>query len=57
MHVLVFIVWIISLVALAADASRTRPAWNLTSIGLFLFDLWIGLHALIVSDDPITLDM
>jgi hypothetical protein len=53
MHIFVLILWIVSLVLLAFEPARTRPfqPWGL---GLFFFDLWLGLHFLIETTDPIT---
>ena len=51
MHVAVFIIWIVSLVLLAVPPIQTR-AWP--GLGLFAFDLWLGLHFLLETTDPIT---
>lgn len=53
MHVAVFIIWIVSLVLLAVEPARTRP-FNPLGLGLFAFDLWLGLHFLLEVTDPIT---
>jgi hypothetical protein len=53
MHIIVLILWIASLVVLAFEPARARP-FAIGSLGLFLFDLWIGLHFLIEVTDPIT---
>jgi hypothetical protein len=54
MHIITLIIWIFSLAFLLYTPATTRPfifGWNL---GLFLFDLWIGLHFLIDTADRIT---
>lgn len=54
MHIITLIVWIFSLAFLLYTPATTRPfvfGWN---IGLFLFDLWLGLQFLIATPNPIT---
>jgi hypothetical protein len=53
MHVLVFIIWIVSLVLLAVGFNYPARWWP--GLGLFAFDLWIGLHFILETTDPITL--
>lgn len=53
MHVLVFVIWIVSLVLFAFEALRPRP-FNVLAFGLFAFDLWIGLHFVLEVTDPLT---
>jgi hypothetical protein len=52
MHIVVFIIWIVSLVLLAAGYYYPTRWWP--GLGLFAFDLWIGLHFLLETTDPIT---
>jgi hypothetical protein len=52
MHIIVFIIWIVSLVLLAIG--YYYPARHWPALGLFAFDLWIGLHFLLENTDPIT---
>lgn len=58
MHIVVFILWIISLVVLALVPGQdrfVRNTWAWGGWGLFLFDLWLGLHFLIETSDRVTL--
>jgi hypothetical protein len=56
MPVLVFIIWIVSLVLLAIAAFYPRP-WpqphSFFAAGVFALDLWLGLQFLIEASDPI----
>jgi hypothetical protein len=54
MAVITFIIWIVSLALLGVAAFRARPA-DISMLGLFAFDLWIGLQFLIETSDPFTL--
>lgn len=56
MHILTLILWIVSLVLLAVAAFAPRPFWpgNAFALGVFAFDLWIGLQFLLELTDPIT---
>jgi len=53
MHILVLFIWVASVIVLAIDAFM--PAIKLQSLGLLLFDLWIGLQFLIETPDPVTI--
>jgi hypothetical protein len=56
MPVLVFIIWIVSLVLLFIAAFMPRP-WTtppaIFAAGVFALDLWLGLQFLIEATDPI----
>jgi hypothetical protein len=54
MHIIVLIIWIVSLVVLAFEPATRRP-FTIGPLGLFLFDLWIGLQFLMEVTDPIRL--
>lgn len=56
MHILTLILWIVSLVLLAVAAFMPRPVWpgSAFALGVFAFDLWIGLQFLLELTDPIT---
>lgn len=54
MATLTFIIWIVSLVFLAIAAFWPRPAYNMLAIGVFGFDLWLGLHFMIETSNRIT---
>lgn len=56
MHVLTLIIWIASLVLLLVAALMPRPAFPASAfaLGVFAFDLWIGLQFLLEQTDPIT---
>jgi hypothetical protein len=55
MHVLVFIIWIVSLVLLFVAAFMPRPVWpsSAFALGVFALDLWLGLQFLLEVSDPI----
>jgi hypothetical protein len=52
----VFFVWVVSLVLLAIAAFLPRPWYpaGLLAAGLFATDLWLGLQFLVEATDPIT---
>jgi hypothetical protein len=52
MHLVVFIIWIVSLVLLFFRPYTTRE-WH--GLGIFAFDLWLGLHFIIEAGDRITI--
>lgn len=56
MHIVTFILWIVSLVLLAIAAFMPKPVWpsSAFALGVFAFDLWIGLQFLLELTDPIT---
>ena len=53
MPILVFIIWIVSLVFLAIAAFYPPRSFNILAVGLFTWDLWLGLQFLIETTDPI----
>jgi hypothetical protein len=52
MATITFVVWIASLVVFAI-AALFPNRWNLVAVGLFLFDLWVGLQMTVETSDPI----
>ena len=56
MHILTLILWVASLVLLAVAALMPRPMWpsGAFALGVFAFDLWLGLQFLLELSDPIT---
>lgn len=55
MHVIVLILWIVSLVLLLVEPVTTRPFTWTANWGLFFFDLWLGLHFLLETNDYVRL--
>jgi hypothetical protein len=56
MHVIVLILWVVSLVLFAYGPATTRPI-TVAPWGLFFFDLWLGLQFLIEASDRVTLSL
>lgn len=53
MEIIVFIIWIISLVFLGIAAFYPPRSFNILAVGLFALDLWLGLQFLMEQTDPL----